>query len=373
MTRENIHINCPNCPNSFKSWLEGQENPEVLSEIDWENDFSDVKKVCVDPKQVVDYLNQVLANKSVDYGQRKKFSNALPYVHAKSTFFKKDAEEVDIEHFIKQITAPPKNLINTNEKMLKSGGTNEFVYKTGLPAFRGIAYDIAHENFVYINTCPGAGDCVLICYARKGRYIQYPNSYDSMTRRLNLLLNNPEKYEDQLYKEIKAKCIEHKALEGYKAKVILRWNDSGDFFTQKYVKIAESVKNKLKENGYNVEPYAYTKVAGVAKDAAVGVTSFSSGASKKETDKISKNQKMSQMVPSSLFAGLDLMKISDEQKLKRNIATYFKIPLPNIISYDELKSMPVGETPKWHVIVTPDGGDDPAWRKDVKTTLLTQH
>ena len=170
----------------FAEWLEAK----VLSEINWEDEFEDVKKQCISQKEIVKYLNAVKKNASRPYGEREKFPANKPFVHAKSSFFKKGQEEVDLDYFADQITKSPKTLVNTNEKILKSGGPNEFVYKTGIPAFRGIAYDQNKEEFVYINTCPGAGVCVLFCYARKGRYIQYPNSYDLMTRRLNLLLND---------------------------------------------------------------------------------------------------------------------------------------------------------------------------------------
>ena len=192
---------------NFKKWL--------LNEVDWAGDFSDVQKTCEDAEKIVQYLNDVRANKDIDYGKRKEFGDAMPFVHAKSKFFN-DGDEVDINHFIEKMTEPPKTIVNTNEKILKSGGPHEFVYKTGIPAFRGIVYDKTNKKFVFINTCPGAGSCVVICYARRGRYIQYPEAYDSMTRRLNLLLNHPDQYEQQLYRELKEKCEEHGAYEGYK-------------------------------------------------------------------------------------------------------------------------------------------------------------
>lgn len=345
----------------------------LINEIDWEGTFGDVKQSCVDPKKVVEYLNSVRANASAEYGEREKFDKSNPFVHAKSAFFKK-GEGLDIDYFIKEMTKKPLNVINTNEKILNSGGNHEFVYKTGIPAFRGIAYDIDKGQFHYINTCPGAGDCVVICYAMRGRFIQYPAAYDSMTRRLNYLLNYPDKYEAQMYAELKAKCEEHKALRGYKSKVLLRWNDSGDFFSKRYVSIADNVMKKLQTEGYNVESYAYTKVADVAKDAKFGDTTFSAGANKRETSKVdTKTQKMSQVVPSELFKGLDLMKVDDEQELKKRVASHFKLNPADVITYDEMISTPKSDVPKYHVIVTPNDGDDAAFRKDVKTVFLTQH
>jgi hypothetical protein len=346
----------------------------LINEIDWKHTFSDVKPTCTDAKKIVDYLNAVRANAEIDYGEREKFSQQMPFFHSKSKFFKDTESGIDIDYFIEQITTPPKTIVNTNEKILKSGGPNEFVYKTGIPAFRGIAYDIERDKFVFVNTCPGAGKCRVICYALKGRYIQYAEAYDSLTRRLNYLLNYPDKYEAQLYQELKEKCEEHKAYEGYKQKVILRWNDAGDFFAKRYIRMAADVMQRLKKEGYNIDSYAYTKIADMAKSKTLDHLTFSTDSNKKESEKIDpKTQKISQVVPSELFAGLDLMRISDERKLKDNIIQYFKLNPEDVITYDELRITPIHNYPKWHVIVTPNDGDDAAFRKDVKTILLTQH
>ncbi len=348
----------------FKEWL--------YNEVDWESEFSDVQKTCENPEEIVKYLNAVRANAKIDYGKREKFSPNMPFVHAKSSFFGKE-DEVDAEAFAKRITEPPKTIINTNEKILKSGGPNEFVYKTGIPAFRGIVYDKSSGQFFVINTCPGAGACVLICYARRGRYIQYAEAYDSMTRRLNYLMNHPDMYEEQMYSEIKAKCHEHGAKVGYKPKVILRWNDSGDFFTKKYKSIAENVLKRLKSEGWNVDSYAYTKVADVANNAEFQTT-FSSGANTKQTAGVDfSKHKLSIVVPNEMFSDLDLMKIDDEKELKLRIAKKFVLPLGDVLTYPEMMSTPRGESPRWHVVVTPGDGDDAAFRPDVKTILLTQH
>ncbi len=346
---------------------------EVLSEIDWESDFSDVKQVCINPADVVDYLNRVRANADLSTAEREKFKADKPFVHAKSTFFNPKSEGVDIDYFIKRMTEPPQTIINTNDKILHSGGPHEYVFKTGVPAFRGIVYDESNKTFHYINTCPGAGSCAIICYAMKGRYIQYPASYDGMTRRLNYLLNHPDKYEEQLYNELKAKAEEFKTFEGYKSKILLRWNDSGDFFTKKYVEIAERVMRRLKENGYNVSGYAYTKVADVAKDSNIDTT-FSAGANKGMEKQIDFGKhKTSIIIPKKLFSGLDLMRVADEQTLKNRVADFLKLNKDEVITYDELMSTPKSDIPKWNVIVTPNDGDDAAFRQDVKKILLTQH
>lgn len=346
---------------------------KLINEIDWEKDFTDVQKECILPEDLKIYLDKVIANANKDYTEREKFSPKMPYIHSKSKLFK--GGKLDIDDFAKRITEKPNTLINTNEKMLKSGLPNEFFYKTGVPAFRGMAYDINKNKFFVINTCPGAGACRVICYALKGRYIQYPVSYDLMTRRLNYLLNYPNEYENQLYLELKQICVKHKAYKGNEPKVILRWNDSGDFFTKRYVSIAERIIKKLQDEGFNLIDDAYTKMADVAKSSKIGSVAFSLGGSNKERSKIdTEKQKISAWVPTELFKGLDLAKISDKEILKKKVAEYFNLPLKNIITYNELLRTP--EKPnvmKWHVLVTPNDGDDAAARRDVKTILLTQH
>ena len=347
---------------------------KLLTEIDWKDDFSDVGKKCINTEALVDYLNRVQANAGKHTTDREKFDKGTPYIHAKSSFFNKDSDIVDLDFFINKITSPPNNIINTNDKILKTGVLHEFVYKTRLPVFRGIAYDIDKEKFYYINTCPGAGECVNICYAMKGNYVRYPVSYDSMTQRLNYLLNYPEKYEERMYMELKAKAKEHHAIEGYKNKVLLRWNDSGDFFTKKYVDIAERVMKRLKSEGYNVDSYLYTKVADVATNSDIGTTSFSSGANKKQSSQIDmKKQKNSMLVPTELFRDLNMEKISDEETLKNRVSKFFGISKNALLTYDELMTTHKSDIARWHVIVTPNDGDDARTRKDVKSTLLIQH
>jgi hypothetical protein len=357
----------------IKKFIQESVKNYLLNEIDWEKEFKDVKKNCPTPESVVDYLNQVKNNANKDYGEREKFTSNYPFVHPKSKFFK-NGDDLDLNFFIKQITSKPNNIINTNEKILKTGGPNEFVYKTGIPALRGLAYDIDKKQFIYINTCPGAGSCVTICYARKGNFVRYPASYDSMTRRLNYLLNYPDKYEAQMYDELKKACEEHKAYEGYKPKVLLRWNDSGDFFSKRYVKMADNTIKRLKKEGYNIDSYLYTKVADVASKSDFAVTSFSAGANKQQSSKIDPTkQKMSMIIPSELFKDLDLMKLSDIDILKNRVSDFFNVNKKYVITYDELMRTPERKDKKLHVIVTTDDGDDAAKRKDVKNVLLTQH
>ena len=141
-----------------------------------------------------------------------------------------------------------------------------------------------------------------------------------MTRRLNYFLNFPKEYQERLYNELKNICVEHKAIKGYKFRVMFRWNDSGDFFTQKYIKMAEEVVNKLKKDGYNIISAAHTKIASVAQDSKLDSTSFSADANKKELNKIDpETQKLSVRLPSSEFDDLDLDRIDDLEFIESEI------------------------------------------------------
>jgi hypothetical protein len=351
-----------------------EEVQKFLSEIDWEGDFKDVKKSCMRHEDMARYLNKVRANAFVDkYKDREKLDKGEPFIHAKSSFFEKGKKDVDVDQFIEQITKMPNNLVNTNEKILKTGLADQFVYKTGIPAFRGLAYDKDKGKFYVINTCPGAGSCVFICYAMKGNYVRYPAAYDSMTRRLNFLLNDPKGFEKQLYKELKEKAIEHNALEDYEPEVIVRWNDSGDFFSQAYVDIADRVIKKLQKDGYNVNSYAYTKMADVAKADKFGSTSFSSGANKKQSAMADEKMKQSKIVPKELFDDLDINRKSHSDELKKRVAEKFGLDIKDVLTYKELMKTSESDSPRYSVLVKPGDGDDAAMRGDVKNVLLTQH
>jgi hypothetical protein len=352
-----------------------------LHEIDKEGKFKDVKMKCIPLWAMEDYLNRVRANAKYgkgEYKKREKFDLDMPYIHAKSTFFKGDWEKgdfsVDIDYFIQQITTPPDSIIGTNEKIEKSGGNRLFFYKTGVPAIKGIAYNKKEDKFEIVNTCPGAGACMTICYARKGRYIQYAESYDKMTRTLNFLLNDPEGYGEQLYNELKDKAIEHKALDGYKNWVVVRWNDSGDFFSNTMLEQSVNAIARLREEGYQVRDYAYTKIADVASSGKIKNTTFSTSANKRELKKVDmENQRLQFEVPRILAKGLDLDKYSDEQEFKKRVSKHFNIPFETILTYDEMMQIPDKGMPKYNALITSNDGDDAAERGDIKGIYILIH
>jgi hypothetical protein len=343
----------------------------VLSEVDWDGDFKDVSKSCIMPDELVEYLNKRKANFNKDTKDREKFDYKYPFIHSNSEHFGK-GEEVDIEYFKKSITETPKRLLSQNAKMKASSDLYTTFYSTSVPTFRGILYDEEKDEFFIINTCPGAGKCVLVCYALRGTYITYPKVYDNMIRKLNMLLNHPDEFEKKLYKEIESACKRKKATDlkgGCLDKVVIRWNDSGDFFTKKYIQIANKVIKELREANYNVESYGYTKIAAIANGD--NTMRASAEANKRNRDRFIDDENDSLMVPKSVHKNINYRSQKGIQELKKILTDKYKVD--NMISYYELMQKPEGNKKKWNVFAGPKDGDRAAWRKDVIKVYQIEH
>jgi hypothetical protein len=365
-----------------------------ISEVDWENDFSDVKKTCLSPESVIGMLNSQIDRLNSPEKNREKIDANTPIISRNNIPMDKEGE-IDINHFIRQITALPKLIFDRNPKMEKGDrGGGQYTVNTGIPALRSILYDKEQGKFYTINTCPGAGSCAVGCYARKGRYIMSDGKNLKYTQRVNLLLNDPEMYENIIMDELDplAYSIKRQSKkEGIDIKLIIRWNDAGDFFAKKYYDIAISVTNQLLKAGYNIESYAYTKMGDIANIADPNfVMNFSDDANKKETAKVDTDTvKISKIVPKELFKDIFVKKgphyvkdekekatfINDEAKetLKNRVSIKYNIPYESIVYTDELPTTQ-GEVFKYNVIVLPTGDSDiAAQRKDVKGSYLLQH
>ena len=104
------------------------------------------------------------------------------------------------------------------------------------------------DEFRLIKTCPNAGVCAALCYARTGRY-KFSNVKTAHTRNLETYLRNPDRWKEKLLQELtrkkfKATGIPHKF--EWKTRKDLSWwissggkavriHDAGDFFTYKYL------------------------------------------------------------------------------------------------------------------------------------------
>lgn len=340
--------------------------------------------VCLNPKDVTEFINSIRKNaiklddkykRFIDEDQFSKlkgitFTKAQPFIHGKSKLFKdeegksegenkiitklkKELDElysiyrssknnnnaetyeknirqkiehlsrvhdelsVDIETFKKNLMILPKSIISKNSKMMKSGAPNEFVVNTGIPAVGAIIYNKHKDSFEMIETCPGRGSCASFCYAMSNNYTRFVGTYDIMIRRLNFMINDPQGYEDMFFKDLYslaknkgAIITEKKINEGIKQfininkqkvdnikrkfpdlsdfdiikmlnqeydkylldfmnnsnKIVLRWNDSGDWFSEEYVTIGSNVVRRLRQAGVNITTTTYTKIAQISAD-----------------------------------------------------------------------------------------------------------
>lgn len=365
--------------------LINEEMMSHLTEINWEKDFSDVSKTCIEPKQLADYLNSIINGTS---GKPADKLNK-PHVHAGS-IDTKDNGKVDIQAFIKTITAMPPSILSGNLKMQKSGTDAGISINIGIPALRGLVYDIENKQFYFINTCPGAGSCATICYAKKGSYIMFAGVFEKQTRILNLLMNYPDKFQTILEHELELVCVRNEDKE-----IAFRWNDAGDFFTKKYFDIAINITNNLTAKGYKLKSYAYTKMGDVvnANKPDNFIVNFSDDANKRETGKVdTEKAKRSVIVPKELFSDLLLKDATNRNYvkdargkvqfaqhnglavLKGRLAKQYGVDPKSIITYDQLLKTPEKSGNVWNVIVMPSGdGDISAQRKDVMISFLLFH
>jgi hypothetical protein len=364
-----------------------------VNEVDWDEEFSDVKKTCLAPEMVVKMLNDQLSRLDKPSKDREKIDANTPII-SRGNLPLADGD-IDVEQFIKEITARPKQIFDRNPKMEKSDtGGFQYTVNTGIPALRGIIYDIDNQKFFTINTCPGAGTCAVSCYARKGFYIMNDGKNLKYIQRLNLLLNDPEEYENIIMDELDPLAYKIKRdsrKEGKDIKLVIRWNDAGDFFAKKYYDIAISVTNQLVKAGYNIESYAYTKMGDIANIADPNfVMNFSDDANKKETAKVdTEAAKISKIVPKELFKDIFLKDgpsyVKDEkgkamfkddaskERLKNLISVKYNVPYETLAFNDELPPEQSSDY-LYNVIVLPTGDSDiAAQRRDVRISFLLQH
>ena len=364
-----------------------------VNEVDWDEEFSDVKKTCLAPEMVVKMLNDQLGRLNKPSKDREKIDANTPII-SRGNLPVADGD-IDVDYFIKEITTKPKQIFDRNPKMEKSDtGGFQYTVNTGIPALRGIIYDIDNQKFFTINTCPGAGTCAVSCYARKGFYIMNDGKNLKYIQRLNLLLNDPEEYENIIMDELDPlayKIKRESKKEGKDIKLVIRWNDAGDFFAKKYYDIAISVTNQLVKAGYNIESYAYTKMGDIANIADPNfIMNFSDDANKKETSKVdTESAKISKIVPKELFRDIFAKEgpayVKDEkgkamfkdeaskEKLKNLISVKYNVPYETLAFNDELPPEQ-GTEYLYNVIVLPTGDSDiAAQRRDVRISFLLQH
>jgi ribosomal protein S10 len=352
----------------------------VKQELD-EADMLGATTKVLPPDELQAYLQRTAA------GEKDKLDKyKMPYVHRGNIQIKDENDRTfDLDKLRAAISARPEKILKQNEKITHSGGESTIYFNIGLPALKGLAVNEATGDFVVVDTCPGAGACKVYCYAKKGGYVQWKASSMSQTRQLNFLLNDPQGYKNKLESELRAAV---KKFDKKGTKVAIRWHDAGDFFSPEYLDLAYSVAKDFP----NVDFYAYTKMASVASGNKPSnfKMNFSMGATPDQEKQIDfQKTKHSTVVPKQMFDDLVMkddkgkairndkgqIQFSDENLdiLKKKLADKYKVFKDSIITYDEMKDIPVSTAPQWNVIVKPGDGDESANRADVIGTWLLIH
>ena len=183
--------------------------------------------------------------------------------------FKKGIEEKGLEvaskeavnNLIKRLTDySGLELLSQNGKMKKSGSEVGMYYNFSLPALRGLVYDEKASTpedpvFLEVTTCPGAGTCMIGCFARGGSFVQYNAVSERQTRILNFLYNRPMEVKQKLIDDI-GMLVNKNKKKGIKTSI--RWHDSGDFMSEGITHLYYDVMRHF-ENEPMVDFYAYTK------------------------------------------------------------------------------------------------------------------
>ncbi|CAB4241805.1 Gene 88 protein [uncultured Caudovirales phage] len=331
--------------------------------------------------EMQDFLDR---SKTKTKTKRDKFD--YPYVHGSNIEVKDEGgKSYDSEALKKSIMIRPKSILGQNAKMQHSETGDEAIYDIGLPALKGLAVNEKTGEFVIVDTCPGAGACQTYCYAMKGSYVMFKAVSMGLARMLNFLLNDPEGFAAQLNQEIataKAKLAKKNA------KMTIRWHDAGDFFSSEYLAMAYSVAEANPDVGF----YAYTKMASAAQAERPKNfnMNFSQGALRSQEKKVDLvRTKHSKVVPKDMFFDLiardgnnlkkdakGRMQFATPENLegfKDRLAQKYHIDKDSILTYDQMMKTPVGDTPKWNVIVMPGDGDNSANRNDVVGSYLLFH
>ena len=137
---------------------------------------------------------------------------------------------------VERLSVRPAKLLTSNSNLRRHG-----ILNWTLPAWAGRLAD----GRTY-NTCPSAGVCAKVCYARSGSY-RFSNVLERHERNLAYVLDDLTGWTDQMIAEIGRKRR--------REQVVIRIHDAGDFFSDLYTEAWRSVMVAHPD----VRFYAYTK------------------------------------------------------------------------------------------------------------------
>ena len=322
--------------------------------------------------------------------KKKDDKYRYPYIHSRNIpiIDAETGEEYDLDSLKAAITTRPKKILEQNEKMKHSSGKSTQFYNIGLPALKGLVVNEGKlpagkkNDFVVVDTCPGAGICKTYCYAKKGGYVQYAASSMAKSRVLNFLMNDPNGFKNELSRELEIASNRDKDV-----KIAVRWHDAGDIFSADYMKLAYEIA----KNFPSIAFFAYTKMADVALSEAPEnfKITFSEGSTPEQSKKVkNKEIRKSITVPFDLFkdlylkkdgklvkskSGVPLFKRKGLDTLKDRMVEKYHLSKDSIITYSELLKKPKSNNIEWNVIVVPGEGDISATRADVRGIYLLFH
>jgi hypothetical protein len=343
-------------------------------------------------EELVTYINRVIEKSKMD-PKDKKFKDKdyfqMPHIHRsvaeRVLVSTPDGETVDLDKFREILSTRPSALLRQNDKMQKSSTEDTVFYNTTLPALKGLVVDEDTGEFKIVDTCPSAGACQLVCYAKHGSYIMYPDTSLFQHKTLNYLFNDSEGFVSQMEAEIRLAAATNR-----KKKVQIRWNDSGDLLSPKFFGIVMDIAN----NTPFADHYIYTKEVQQAKTFPNPpqnvIFNYSYGARKEqeklidtEKDKVSyivnikDEQKEPKLYPITRFKYIELKNkkwtYNQPDAVKAIIADRYNIDPKSVLTIDELKKTPQGQEGQYNVIVLPGESDLSASRRDVRGTYLIIH
>ena len=138
----------------------------------------------IKPEELIAYLNRVIVKQGLTDKEKRELKKKqpgkgkdyfhMPHIHgsvAKRVLIQTpEGEKIDLEKFKELIMQRPDAIIAQNDKMKKSSTDKVVFYNTTLPALKGLVVNEDNGEFHIINTCPSAGNCQLVCYAKHNNY-----------------------------------------------------------------------------------------------------------------------------------------------------------------------------------------------------------
>ena len=327
------------------------------------SNIKDVKGIKIDPKQI----------------GKKKFHVDLENI-----------PDIDLEVIKKIILTPPPpdKLLGQNTKMKHSD-----FYSISMPALKSFVFNLSDQKWYVIKICRKAGECENWCYAQMGQYVINEEPIRHRSQMLNYLINHWEEWREKVISRIKTLAAKSKNEE-----FVVRWHDTGDFMSPKYLEIAIDIAKATPD----VIHYVYTKEVSMVRRTEFPSNfeiKFSFGGL--EDKNINPDDPRAYVVPSEIFDKLHpKMPIGADKKewdeggkwrfsddawktIKSGISKFIKkkykhnVPTERILTHDEYMGISHNRTlpqeRKWFVIEKPGDTDIPASRKDVMAIINLEH